>query len=552
MLPGRQYTPTDFAAMAWRHRWLIVVPTIIGTYAALIMSSRLPNVYKSEMLIQVVPQRVPDAYVRSTVTLRTEDRLAALSEQIVSRTELERLITQMNLYPRERASMPMQDVVEQMRDRVIVEPVKEPRAKDADSFYIRFSYFDPVLAAKVTERLGALFIDVNARDRGDLATATNNFLQSRLAEARGRLEEQEAKLKQFRERNAGRLPTQLAFNMQVIQTTQMAAQAIVESLARDRDRKLMLERLQAEAEQELLAAQPAMQPAASTPGAQAPDPATAATGTTEQQLAVARDLLAKLQLRLTPEHPDVVRTKRIISGLETRRNEEIEAATLAAAAAAADPTTPAAPVAAGVVDPQQAVRRERLAQMRAEIESLDRQIEFKEQKEQQLRGTLQEHQLRIEQVPGVESEWLALTRDYDTQQSAYRDLLAKSELARVATELEKGQIGEQFRILDPARTPVRPAGVNRLEINATGAGIGFGFGLLLAALLEFRNRSFRTATDVLEACKLPVLALLPRVITEAERRRARWRRLVVSGVAAVFMLAGTYVFWMLQLWKHVV
>jgi len=550
MLAGRQYTATDYAGMAWRHRWLILVPTILGAFAALVVSSKLPQVYQSEMLIQVVPQRVPDAYVRSTVTLRTEDRLAALSEQIVSRTELERLITQMNLYPRERGLMPMQDVVEFMRARVKVEPVRTPgRDQDADSFYIRFSYGNAEQAAKVTERLGALFIDVNARDRGDLAAATNNFLQSQLAEARRRLEEQEAKLKMFRERNAGRLPTQLGYNMQVIQNTQMAVQALVESLARDRDRKLMLERLQAEAQLELVA-QPAPTAQTSAAAPQPNDPSTPAGGSTTQQLAVARDLLAKLQLRLTPEHPDVVRTKRVITGLEARLKEETDAAAIVAAAEASGGTpAAAAPV---VVDPQQAARRERLAQMSAEIESLARQIQFKEVKEQQLRGTLQEYQVRIEQVPGVESEWVALTRDYDTQQAAYRDLLSKSEQAKVASELEKGQIGEQFRILDPARTPVRPTGVNRLQLNAAGAGVGFGFGLLLAAFLEFRDRSLRTAKDVLEACKLPVLALLPQVVTEAERRRARWRRVVVSGVTAVFALAGTYVFWMLRLWNYVV
>lgn len=530
--------------MAWRHRWLIVVPTLICGYAALVVSSRLPNVYQSEMLIQVVPQRVPDAYVRSTVTLRTEDRLSALSEQIMSRTELERLIRQMNLYPEERASMPMQDVVERMRSQIAVQPVMGGGRgnQDADSFYVRFSYANAEQAAKVTERLGALFIDFNARDRGDLAAATNNFLQSQLAEARRRLEQQELRLKQFRERNAGRLPTQLSFNMQAIQNTQLEVQALVESLARDRDRKLMLERLEGEAQQEVVAPSapmPSTGPASTQPG----DPATAGVGTTAQQLAVSRELLARLELRLRPEHPDVIRTKRLIATLETRQQEEA-----AAAAAASESGT----TASLVIAPEQAARRERLAKMRAEVESLDRQIQFKEQKELRLRETLADYQKRIEQVPGVESEWVALTRDYDTQQAAYKDLLSKAEQAKVATELEKGQIGEQFRILDPARAPVRPTGVNRLEVNAAGAGIGLGIGLLLAALLEVRDRTFKSATDVIQACRLPVLALLPQIVSAAERRRARARRLLASGVGLVLLAAGMYGFWTLELWHYVV
>jgi len=110
MLPGKDYTATDYALMAWRWRWMIIVPALIGAYLALILSSRMPSMYQSEMLIQVVPQRVPDAYVRSTVTMRTVDRLSALSEQIMSRTELERLVGEMNLYPGLRDKLPMQDV----------------------------------------------------------------------------------------------------------------------------------------------------------------------------------------------------------------------------------------------------------------------------------------------------------------------------------------------------------------------------------------------------------------------------------------------------------
>src|SRR5574338_253074 len=102
MLPNKKFTYQDAAAVCRKSGFLLVAPAVICTLGALVYSSRLPNVYQSEMLIQVVPQRVPDAYVRSTVTMRTEDRLNSLSQQVLSRTQLERLIVQMNLYPLER------------------------------------------------------------------------------------------------------------------------------------------------------------------------------------------------------------------------------------------------------------------------------------------------------------------------------------------------------------------------------------------------------------------------------------------------------------------
>jgi uncharacterized protein involved in exopolysaccharide biosynthesis len=242
----------------------------------------------------------------------------------------------------------------------------------------------------------------------------------------------------------------------------------------------------------------------------------------------------------------VVRTKKIIAELETRA--AAEAKTPKTATATAGGALPALPTGA---TPQEIARRERLGQMRAEIESLERQIAHKETSEEQLRATLASYQSRIEQVPGVESEWIALTRDYDTQQGAYKDLLSKSEEAKVAAELEKRQIGEQFRILDPARTPIRPTGVNRLQVNAVGAGLGLVLGLALAAFLEYRDKTFRRAEDMLDVFQLPVLALVPRVVTTAQRRRAMRRRLFLSVGALAVTLAASYVFWDLELWKHI-
>jgi len=540
MLPGKKYTPVDFLSIARRRRWLIVLPILICAFTALIVASRLKDQYQSEMLIQVVPQRVPDSYVRSTVTMETSDRFTALSQQVMSRTELERLIRDMNLYPEERAKLPMQDVIEKMRGdiKVQVAASRNTRDKDPDAFYVRFTYSDPQTATKVTERLGALFIDMNAQDRGDLAQATNNFLQSQLAETRAKLEEQERKLEVFRQKNFGRLPTQQDFNMQAIQRTQLEVQAVVESLARDRDRKLMLERLQNEAQAEMLV------PVATT---MSPAAAAQATGPNapplplDQQLALAKQTLARLETRLTPQHPDILRTKRTIADLETALTKEKTA--LVEGGAPAD--------AAGL-SPDEAKKRERLRQMQADIESLDRQIKFKEGEEQRLRASMADYEHRIEQVPGLESEWTALTRDYDTQQAAYKNLLAKSEESQVATELEKRQIGEQFRILDPARPPDHPFGMRKMQVNGIGTAAGLVLGLGLVAFCEVRDTTYRNADDVLSVLKLPVIALVPYVVTENDRRRARRRRLVTVAVAIAALIGCGYLFWALRLWTAVV
>src|SRR5687768_1707134 len=120
MLPGKKYAADDIIAILRRRAWLLAVPPVVGLFVALVVSARLLNVYQSDMLIAVVPQRVPDSFVRSTVTLRTEERLDAISTQVQSRTLLEQMIHEFELYGEERARLPMEDVVQLMRANIEV------------------------------------------------------------------------------------------------------------------------------------------------------------------------------------------------------------------------------------------------------------------------------------------------------------------------------------------------------------------------------------------------------------------------------------------------
>jgi polysaccharide chain length determinant protein (PEP-CTERM system associated) len=529
MLPNKKYAPEDFLRIAKARVLWVLIPAAIGLFVALVVSSRLSNVYEAETLIQIVPQRVPDTYVQSTVTIRTEDRLDALSHQVQSRTQLERIIQELNLYQKERKVKPMQDVVEQMRGAMSLATVRSARNEPVDAFYLRFKYEDPMMAARVTERLGTLYVDYNARERGALAQGTNEFLSAQLTEAKGRLEEADKKLQAFRERNSGKLPSQLQSNMQAIQSTQLQRQAVVESLARDKDRQLMLERLYNDA-----LAEPA--PMSSAAAAIANSPAALASMSPRQQLELAKSNLAILEVKLKDGHPDLRRVRGQVADLERQ--------------VAAMPNTGEATAPAGVT-PEELQRRERISSMRAEIESLGRQVAFKEAEDRRLGGVIANYQSRIEAVPGVESEYLALTRDYDTMQTSFRDLLTKSEAARVAEDLENRQIGEQFRVLDAPRVPLRPISPQRALISGGGLATGLFLGLLVVALLEIKDGSLKSDADVAQVLKLPVIAVVPSVLSAQERQRIKRRRWMESGVAAALTLAAGYTVWSLKLWQFV-
>ena len=204
------------------------------------------------------------------------------------------------------------------------------------------------------------------------------------------------------------------------------------------------------------------------------------------------------------------------------------------------------------VDPAEATRRENLRQMLAEIESLDRQTTFKESEERRLRAEIADYQQRIEAVPGLESEWVSLSRDYDTIQDAYKELLKKAEAAKIAVNLEEREIGEQFRIIDQAQVPVHPVTSIRAAINAGGLAVGLLLGVGIVALLEFKDKSFRTDADITEVLALPVLAAVPRMVAAAERARLRYRKLVLSALGVACLVGAGYLTWTMRLWNSLV
>src|SRR6266436_7235278 len=159
MIPGKQYTPELLMQIAGRYKWRIILPFVLIAATASVVTHYWPNEYRSDTLILVVPQRVPENYVRSTVTTRIEDRLQSISQQILSRTRLEKIVQDFNLYPERRQSEVMEDIVDRMRQDISIDIVK------GDAFRVSYSAAQPVTAMKVTERLASLFIDESLRDR---------------------------------------------------------------------------------------------------------------------------------------------------------------------------------------------------------------------------------------------------------------------------------------------------------------------------------------------------------------------------------------------------
>jgi uncharacterized protein involved in exopolysaccharide biosynthesis len=252
------------------------------------------------------------------------------------------------------------------------------------------------------------------------------------------------------------------------------------------------------------------------------------------ELAAAQTTLNELKLRLKPEHPDLIRAKRAVEQLEQkvereggrRKPSEVRPARLTSGEVA---------------------QANKMRELQLEIQNLDRQIAQKELEQQRLHADIAMYQRRIAAVPTHESQMTELMRDYETLQNTYTSLLARKEDSKTAADLERRQIGEQFKVLDPARQPERPISPKRPQLYAMGTIFGLLLGLGLTALLEYRDTTLKTEDDVVQTLMLPVLALIPTMVPPREERAPRRRRLLmISCAATILVFLSAFAAWKLN------
>jgi polysaccharide chain length determinant protein (PEP-CTERM system associated) len=478
MYPGKSFKPEQVLQLVWRHVWLLLWTVMLGTIAAALYAKTLPDRYVSVATVAIQPQRVPESIVSSSVPAGAEDRIEVISRDLRSRPSLERVIRDLRLAP---PGAPLTErVIASVRGRIRVRGVRN------DAFTIGFMALDPASAMAGAQYLTKIYLDENVRARDFFTQGTQEFLTTELEEVRARLLEQERRVVQYKRRNVGELPSQQPANLQAVQGFQAQLQSLRESINRDLDRRIVLERLLAEAR---------TQPAAVAP--------VRPSGVPQSLSAQLADALARrraLELRLRPAHPDLQRLANEIQALEKQ--------------VAAINAQPAAP---GVVD--ESGRDRRIRELEDDIRALGGQIASKEAQVIEVEATVADYQRRLENMPVRESELVELTRDYEATQELYQRLSTKSEEAKVAANLERQQIAEQFRVLEAPRLPERPEGPVRGQTVTIGALVGLMAGIGLLLLLEYRDSSLRTEPDVTDALGLPVLASIPIMTSAAERRR---------------------------------
>jgi polysaccharide chain length determinant protein (PEP-CTERM system associated) len=500
-----------------RRRWFILVPFCLAMLVGIVMAVRLPKVYEASTLILVQPQRVPEKIVTPVVDSGIEYRLNTLSQQIMSRSNLERVIDQFKLFSGPKADhMLMEDKLESLRKRVKVEVGRSSRTRrEADSFSIVYQDYDPQITMRVANGLATIFIDENLKEREGTVVGTSDFLESELESMRKRLEEQEQLLKKFREKNMGELPEQLDSNLRILERLNQQLAQKEESL---RSARVSLAALESEMNIRLGAL------AAATP-----PPASSSIGReSEDQMSVEqlRDKLAGLQSSYTDQHPDVVRLKAKIKKLEKE-----QVATRTADSVAADSATSARRFSSAQLNAE-AVRQRTV--IIGSINAMETDIH-------RLHQEIKDYQRRVEAAPKREQELLSIKRDYDNIRASYNSLLNRKLEADIAVNMERKQKGEQFKIIDVAQLPERPVSPDFRKLFLITVVAGLGLGAVMVFMLEITDRSVRRLDKLEEEVGLPLLAMVPRIFDETDLVQHRRKALMTAAsIGIAFILTAAF------------
>ena len=486
MLGHRTLTPEDYLDILKRRLWIVAVPAVLLAIAGVAATFFIAPRFLSQTLVIIDQQKVPGEYVTPVISSDIDSRLASMKEQMLSRSRIQPIIERYNLYSTK--NMSMDDRIDAVRKGISITPIHSEIAHSGGlpGFFISFEANDARTAQLVCGEITSLFLSANLKSREDSAVGTTDFLKSQLADAKRNLDEQDAKLAAFQRQYIGKLPGEATPNMNMLTSLNTQLEGANQALARMEQDKVYGNSLLAEQLQ--MASTSVASPAAAATAGVAPQVQQA-----ELQSLLAQE--AELTSHYTDDYPDVIAIRRKIGDLRKKMAESANAPAPAAIAAVPASTSrhPESPA---------------IQQLRAQLRALDQSIQAKRAEQGQIQSDVRTYQDRIQSSPLVEEQYKELTRDYTTAETFYNDLLTKMNHSKMATDLERAQQGEQFRIMDEPNLPDGPTFPKRSVFALGGLAVGLAFGLLIVGLLEYRDTALRTERDVWAFTQLPTLAVI--------------------------------------------
>lgn len=489
----------------FRRKVIIVTLLLLSLPVGLGLYLRTPKVYQATCLLSYQQQKINPNRMSPDVKSRVRDIVSTLSQIVTSRTNLEKIILDFDLYPQARARIPIEDVVEILRKKIKIKP-----SSRGDIFTITYSGGRPDKVAKVTNAIAAKFIEENLKYRQEKATDTSAYTNQELQMAKGVMDKQENAMRDYKLKHYNEMPDQRQTNMSQLTALRVQHQGKQESI-QDLERTLILIQDQMSNRRTLVQNSAVAVPSAVETGE-------------GQRLRELRSTLEILAHKYTDKHPEIKRLKKLIAKLE----KDLEAT---------GGTTGRATTSQSKNRNQQAgVYDQVLMQLEVQRKDIRLSIAKLTKEKELLQKRIDQYEEWVTAAPIREAEWSSLTREYDQLKKHYDYLVAQNLQAESMLNLEVRQKGSQFKIEDPGRVPIKPIEPNFMLIIGMSALVGLGLGGGGSVALDLFDGSIRDPEVLEPLLGVPLLITIPDIETNSEINKKRWR--LVLTVVLLTLLSG--------------
>jgi len=529
-----------------RRKWFFVLPValmLVGTVAFFMVQQQL---YRSQAMLLIEGQDVPENVVPSLVTEQIDRRLQFITTEVLATDNLVRIADRYDLYADEEPALAPGQIAAKMRSRIATEAVVTAfngsgSGDDGQAtlgFEISFVDASPEVAQQVTNDLVSEYMASTLQNKREFATQTSELFASERAALDRRVDTVEDELAEFKAENRELLPSEAAFKRELLNNLKQDLRKLDSDLRVLRERESYLatqlaltnefesdnDEASAETRLETLETELATARARYSPGhpdvirlerevrslanmvGGRPGPASA-----DEQAAGLRVELASLRERYTDEHPDVQRVRRELAALERRAGD-------GAGARGAD-------------------RNPAYVQLSSQLNSVEAEIRAIAEQREALSRERVELQEQLAKAPAVEREYNRLTRRLETAMADRNMLADKEATVRLSGAVETApELGERLTLLEAPTLPSSPVSPSKTLILGIGLVLALGSGGASLTLAELLDRSLRSADDLAKIVGETPLVMIPVITTTIDQRRRRlWR---FGGLAALLLIGA--------------
>ncbi|WP_050929934.1 GumC family protein [Aestuariivita boseongensis] len=477
------------------HYFLIV--SVVATAASVIAAFTLPPAYESQTRILIEGPQIPTELAASTVSVGLREQLEIIEQRLMTRANMLDVARRQNVFEGIGA-MSADAIVSAMRSRTTLRRGGSSRAP-SPVLTIIFEARSPGIAAGVLNEYLTLIENQNAEFRTARAGNTLEFFEQEVERLGRDLDEQSARILEFKTRNAEALPDSLQVRLD--------QQGALREQSRQIDREIQLLILQKDRLIQVFEV----------------------TGRAGNGQPLSRDerRLQDLQTQLdealsiySPENPRVKMLEARIAQIEERM--------ASASAEAADPET----------SEQEA--RPGATMLDLELSEIDARVSILQERKGEIQTLLAAQSEAISRIPANSVALDELMRVYNNIEGQYN--LAVDRLARASTgqRIESLSRGQRISVIEPPAAPSQPTKPNRVFIAGGGTAAGIAAGLGLVLLIELLNRTARRPEDIINRIGVRPLSSLPYIQSRSEVVRRRLAKIFVYLIIIVGMPIAVY------------